>query len=70
MKTIHYIILFIVLLAVSLNVTTRAINRTNCRNYSLDLQKQGYSKSWANHKANVEYGYVKADKLYESIEED
>lgn len=70
MKNYIPYILFFLFFAVILNVTTRAINRTNCREYSVQLQEEGYSKEWANHKANVEYDYVKADKLYESIEED
>jgi uncharacterized membrane protein YeiB len=38
--------------------------------YSLYLQDVGYSKQWADHKANVETGLSPVDSLYYSIDQD
>lgn len=70
MKNYLPFIAFFLFFACVLNVTTRAINRTNCREYSADLQEQGYSKLWADHKSAVEFGYIEADELYQAIQED
>lgn len=70
MKNYLPFITFFIVFAGILTVTTRVINRANCREYSRDLQEQGYSATWAIHKANVEYGYSEPDELYWAIEED
>lgn len=38
--------------------------------YSLYLQDVGYSKKWADHKAQVETGLIPVDSLYYAIDQD
>lgn len=70
MKKLLPFLVFFLFFGGMLTFTTNVINRNNCKAYSLDLQEQGYSKAWADHKANVEYGFVEADEEYWSIQED
>lgn len=70
MKKILPFLVFFLFFGGILTFTTNTINKNNCKLYSLDLQEQGYSKAWADHKANVEYGFIDPDDLYRSIKED
>lgn len=41
--------------------------REKVKQYSLNLQEQGYCKDWADHLALVELGIIKPDRKYKAI---
>jgi hypothetical protein len=70
MKKFTPFIVLLIVLATTLFIGVKAVNRISCNQYIVYLQKEGYSSTWAIHKANVEYGYLEPDELYQAIEED
>lgn len=66
MRAIKLTFAIIILLFIALS----ALRYDQYRKYSSDLQEQGYSKDWANHKAKVELKIIAPDELYYEIEND